>query len=526
MTKKNLSTLTDKDKKLILKLHQENTSEQRDYKIHKKYGVDFRTARRWIEKLGYSEPIDDNNNEFYKAARERSLVNAKYYILTSAQNATEVHSNFWNNILAFKEKIGAELHVSPYKYKNPTTRKENKDQESESWWDERVVPYLDLGEVRLHKNLIFVASNKIAATSPNPLAKKETVTGVSSAIFAHPRQQIKSLPVLKGYHKKRIMTTGTCTELDYSETNAGFLGRFHHTLGFVLVEIRDNDIFHARCISADKSGNFIDVAFEVTDGVVSMAKNPLAIILGDLHIGFHKPKRLEAAINLYGEMYPNNIVLHDIFDGVSINPHEKDNPINRIKLHKQGKLNLESEINLMMAHLTDINNTFNKVHIVKSNHDVFLDRYINSQDWRKDIMNGEIYLQLATKAIYAENGLIPYLIEEKFGQEINCLGYNSSLIIGDYECGLHGDKGSNGAKGSPRALSSQAKKTITAHGHGYWLLDGSIGVGTCTEIHEGYAKGLSSWGWADAIINANGKAQLLIWEELADGSFAFTTLLD
>jgi hypothetical protein len=522
MATKKFRDLTPEDIQFIKDAHYNNPSTVRDELIKEKFKMNISRARTWVMDLGLSKNQVNKHNPYKIAAYNRNLEDSKYYIITAAQNATKVHDGLWGNIIAYKEKLGASLHVIPYNYKNPTSRKEKAEQEDENWWDERTVPYLDLGTHTLHKNLVLLSSNKISATSGTPLAGKEGVTGQKSCIIGHPRQQLKSLPVLKGKHKKRILTTGACTIKDYSLSNAGFLGEFHHILGFAIVEIRDNNIFHVRQVSADENGDFIDICMVVKDGVVTKGSIPEAIIFGDLHAGFHDEQRVDIAMEIYSRMKPKNVVLHDVFDGYSINPHEKDSPIKRLKMHKQGKLCLATEIEDLMNLLSKFNESFENIHIVKSNHDLFLDRYINGTDWRKDLINAEIYFELAAKAVSAENGLIPCLIEEYLEGQINCLGYNDSLVIANHELALHGDKGSNGSKGSPRSFSRLPDKCIVAHGHGTWVLDGAMQVGTCTKIQEGYAVGLSSWIWADAILHPNGKAQLLIWED----NYTFTTLLD
>ena len=41
------------------------------------------------------------------------------------------------------------------------------------------------------------------------------------------------------YLPKMMMTTGSCTVKNYTDSKAGKKGEFHHTLGFVIIEIKD-----------------------------------------------------------------------------------------------------------------------------------------------------------------------------------------------------------------------------------------------------------------------------------------------
>jgi len=102
-------------------------------------------------------------------------------------------------------------------------------------------------------------------TAVNPMSGFEGLTGHQSCIIGHPKVQLKSLPVLEGYHIKVMMTTGACTVANYSDTKAGKKGEFHHVLGFAFVEIRDNDIFYMRQITATDDGSFINLNHKVVN---------------------------------------------------------------------------------------------------------------------------------------------------------------------------------------------------------------------------------------------------------------------
>ena len=118
---------------------------------------------------------------------------------------------------------------------------------------------------------------------------------------------------------------------------------------------------------------------------------------------------------------PEVVVMHDVFDGESVNPHEQQNPIKQHEMCVNGKNDLTSEINLTLSFVSTISAISKKVVITKSNHDDFLDRYIANMDWRKDISNAEAYAKLASVALSgkAKKGLFPYLVEEKF-PDVKC----------------------------------------------------------------------------------------------------------
>ena len=101
-----------------------------------------------------------------KAVIFRRTVGGKTTILvTAAQNATPISVNFVKALEAHANAVNAaDILVIPYRYKNPTSRFGNKE-ENDEWWDERITPYLCNQRKRLNSNLILMGDIKIQATS-------------------------------------------------------------------------------------------------------------------------------------------------------------------------------------------------------------------------------------------------------------------------------------------------------------------------------------------------------------------------
>lgn len=485
--------------------------------VRGKYGIADRTLRDWVKFLQIS--LKSDSVDVLAKAKERKLGDAKYYMVTCAVNNTKVATKAWENMLAYAKKWGAEVSVIPLRYKNPTSRLEKENQPSKEWWDDRVMPYLDLNRHQIGHNLELLSDVKTQPTASYPLDGTHVLSGENSCIIGHPKMHMKPIPVLEGEHKKMAYTTGAITYPDYTDTKAGKKGEFHHCFGFVMVEV-DGLNNHIRQVPVADDGSFIDLIYEVRDGKVSEIDSVTAFRMGDIHVGDHDPEKIKASLGLINRLKPEYVILDDVFNGHSINPHEAKDPIIKYQRIREGRNTIDGEIREMIEWLHYFKKEANsKLVVVRSNHDDFLDRYVRSQDWKGDLVNAPEFMQYTGILLSgkAPKGLIPYLIEEEFGDEIITLTLDDSFRPGDIEHAHHGHIGANGSRGSALLFSNLPTKTMTAHTHSPWRLNGSSGVGTSTILRVGYNTGASSWRQSDAIEFNNGKHQHIIYQD--DGSF-------
>ena len=511
-----LTELSQMDIDLIKSIHNSLTSEKRDIFLAEHFGINQRTVRNWVSKLGIARDKVEATSEQLQAAKVRELKQSKYYLITAAQNATPVHANLFANMQKYANHIGAEICVIPYRYKNPTSTHTELQHDV---WESILTPYLDLNRHKLNDNLVLLSDFKVQPTASNPLDGLEGITGNKSAIIGHSRQHGKSLPVIAGNHVKALFTTGACTIENYTDSKAGKIGEFHHVLGFCIVEVVDNEIFHIRHVSADSDGNFIDLVHEVKDGIIYRAEPPKALVMADLHSEVTNKEVFNSTLLHITKLLPESIYLHDVADGLPVNPHEKENYVLRVKRYNEGKHLVKDSIQCIIGKVKEIQEAFaeSKIHVVRSNHDEFFDRWVNSHNWKNDIPNAQTYLELASMAIKSDIGIIPTIITEATNGAVNCLGYNESHKVMDIELSLHGHAGNNGAKGSIAQFRKLSNKGISAHNHGFAVLDGWMQVGSCTDRFQHFNKGTAGAAHAHAIITNNGKRQLLI---LSGGSFS------
>jgi len=485
------------------------------------FGKSERTVRKWCsDKLKFKSPIsDETNSDQYKKAKERVLdSNKKYYLVTWAQNNTNIHKKFFNNLLSYADFINADLHVIPGRYKNPTSIGVDTSKE---WWASELNMYLDATRNDVANNITIFGDIKIQPTATNPMSDLQGLCYMTSCIFGSPKVQLQPIPVLPGNKPRIMLTTGACTLPNYTDSKAGKKGEFHHTYGAVIVEVKDSETVFFRQITANNNGEFNDLYFNVSNGTVSRNQNIEAIVYGDIHAGEHDEVLMKTTKELIlNKLTPKHIVLHDIFSGQSINPHENKDPFIQFGKQINGKDSLGAELITMLDILEEFNKmTESNIVIVRSNHDDFLDRWLKNEDWKKQpsFKNSRLYMRLSDILLgqYEEtpnniNGVIPHIINEAYPRMIT-LGLKDSYIVKGFELAIHGHIGVNGAKGGAESFRKLNTKMISAHTHSTFRKDGLLVCGTSTHLRLNYNNGPSSWTQGHVIIDKYGKAQNIIF---------------
>lgn len=499
--------LTDKQIAKITKIYQDKNIRWEDKmaQLGKFIGKGERSVRNWVKQLGLTEskqPIAEQ----YSIAQERKFNDkSKYFIVTWAQNNTDVHKGFLNNIEAYAKHIKADIHVILGRYKNPTSIMYNAEEE---FWVNDVLPYADANRHDIHKYLSIMGDVKIQPTAVNPMTGMNALSDVNSCIFGAPKVQMEMIPVLDGEVPKMMLTTGALTLKNYVDSKAGKVGDFHHTFGFVIVEIKNDEVFFTRQVTADdENGSFSDLYFNVSNGIVKKIDTIAAAVLGDLHLGHHDDEVIDATLNvLLKKLKPTHLVLHDVFDGHSISHHESKDAFQLYRREQDGTNSVKREVDNMLEWLEKVK--LYNVTIVRSNHDDFIDRWLINSDWKKNIKNALEYIEYAHTILKgdAPKGIIPYLIEKKF-PKMTTLDRSTSFKVLGWELGQHGDVGANGSRGSLLQFRKLNTKCVVGHYHSPGRKDGGLAVGTSTKLRVGYNIGPSSWLQSHVIIHENGKAQ-------------------
>lgn len=486
-------------------------------------------TREWLVKLGFKQRQKEDPIQYKNAKIKKINKKSKRFIVTWAQNNTPVHEIFLRNMEAYAKKIGAQIIVIAGRYQNPTSVFSDKNFES---WHSRVEPYLYAGRESLHNHLVLVGDVKISPTASNPMTGMRGFSGSESCIFGHPKSQMETVPVLEGLPSKMMMTTGACTLANYTDSKEGKKGEFHHVLGFVVVEIKNNHKFFTRQVTATDDGNFYDLYYRTYfkggfkklnvvpgltflsdefegESIVEEINEIDAAILGDIHFGEHDQTVLDNTINvLFKKIKPKEVILHDIFNGHSISHHDRKDPFAQYRKEIEGKNDVDKEIVEMIEGLKPFADF--KTIIARSNHDDFIDRWLRDSDWKRDgsIKNAPAYMRFSAMILdnQAPKGIIPTIVEKEYPEMIT-LGRSDSYRIHDWEVGQHGDIGASGSRGSVNQFKELNTKMIIGHSHSPSRKNGVIQVGTSTHLRVGYNIGPSGWVQTHAIVHADGKCQ-------------------
>src|SRR5690606_26953846 len=113
-----------------------------------------------LQRSGFLDKSDNKPieaSEEYQEALKRKPKRSKYYLISSCQAETPVHKQFWHNMKAFAEHIGAEILIQPSRYKNPTSLESNQKvktaEKNKGMWANEVREHLYATAVNLNKYL-------------------------------------------------------------------------------------------------------------------------------------------------------------------------------------------------------------------------------------------------------------------------------------------------------------------------------------------------------------------------------------
>lgn len=169
--------------------------------------------------------------------------------------------------------------------------------------------------------------------------------------------------------------------------------------------------------------------------------------------------------------------------------------------------------------------------VVNSNHDRHLERYLKEIDWREDAENAELILQLTARCLRAIRlddrafNLVEYALKEGAPaglvtalESLDFLAEDQSDVIlkqvdGGIECGLHGDRGANGSRGTPQGIARMGRRINMADKHTAEIVDLVYVAGVSGQLDMGYNKGPSSWTQAHIVTYNNGcRAIVSVWK--------------
>lgn len=449
----------------------------------------------------HSDVIFDLNG----AKINSKIPKSKVYVITCAVTESKVHEGFKRNLDVYCKVRGAQLIIQPVF---------NKAKGNATLDPILADACIMLDKLALNENITLVGiKNNSRGVDPSTGLPRAEHRG-SSIIVPSTKQRLKYIATGIDKLPNAIMSPGSITIPNYTSSylmidKSSYLAGMDHVMGAVIVEIQDNKIFHFRQIQADEKGTFIDLGVRYKNGKAIKEKAE-ALVLGDWHSGEGSPTAISACIEQIKLLKPKYLILHDFYSGNSTSHHVVGKEITLGKMAKAGKLSIESELSYAAKDLDMLAKLVDNVVIIKSNHDDFLERYLNEGRYIKDSHNHILALELAS-AMAAGHNPVKYGVE-KFGSKaknVRWLAEDESFMIANIECGQHGHRGSNGGKPSINSLENAYLNSITGHSHTPQIQRGVYVVGTTTETNPDYGKGATSWMNCNAVVYSNGQRQLI-----------------
>lgn len=523
----------EEQRKQIAELYSKHAGKVSD--IARAMGLARSTVWEHLQKLGIKKPIAGGKQRAAEIKEPRpNSGSVKRFILTSAQNNTFVHEDFWKNVEAMAKHYDAKILVGTFSYNQNNFGKlsvkngTKKEYEDELWYDPKITPYISDAPRELAPGLKWSGNMNILPTEDNPISGLETYSGSASIIFPHTKVEMRSIATMPDMPVKMIYTTGTVTLMNYLQKKLGIKAEHHHRYAFLLVEVDSDGNWWVRQVAARKNGrNIQDLNVIVEDGVVSTDGTAEAITWGDLHATNSQPEVVESSLTMLDALRPKYQFIHDVMEGVSINRHlMKTGPYPHEGFHRwlRGLHRVDEELRQTRVILEKYLRPWCKTVAPDANHDGhWLENWLTRFDYRVDPANAELFLRMQNFAYSQirermcppkDVNLMQYAFEKEAGLKAGAVKFllpDESFTVDEVELGCHGHLGPNGSFGSPSNLAKIGKKATTAHTHSAGIFHGLYVAGTSSKLTKDwdYTMGPSSWSWSHVVQYPNGQRAIV-----------------
>lgn len=377
-------------------------------------------------------------------------------------------------------------------------------------------------ELKLNKNVIIsdikmTAKQIDATTGLKRIAQRE-----GTMIIANPSLFLQHMTA--GINKnttKAIMTSACITKPDYqSDTymsdRTGYIANHDHCIGAIIVEVKDNKVFHFRQVQMADDGVLYDINKKYyPDGRIESNK-PKLIRMPDYHVDETDPLAKAVWKELIELCSPEYASVEDFFNGTSINPFERKNIILRAAKYKKGLLNLEDELERCADEMNEILTWegLNQLVYIYGNHEKFVPRYLSECEYMKDPINYDMGILLAEKMKSGWNP-VQWALQKHFGLDKDVIFLKETESFkpsGVIENGFHGHLGLNGARNPTLTGLENIGPCSAMHNHCAGIRRDVFRGGTSTYLRAdkiGYIEGASSWTQTCIIEHENGSRQLI-----------------
>lgn len=514
--------------------------------VARELGINRSTVQKHLKDAGEFGPIYTGTlGDITPQDMELPKGGVKRYLLTSAQNNTQLHEKFWQNLLAYKEFLNAELMVARYTY-NKASYSSSKavkpgnlptdDDKGEAWWHYALDPYVcDDRErhgdcrYRLAPGLQWCAEMNILPTQILPLSGLNSYTGRDSAIFPHAKVAMESVASARSEATKFNYTTGSVTLRNYIKKKTGLLAEELHRYGASIVEVNEQGDWWVRQIIADESGTFYDIpdfgakgAVKLENGDVTTGHPIEAANWGDIHASEAELEQIDIAWkgdeSIIDTLQPKYQFMHDIQSFRSRSHHEMKKFGRMFKKWMGGEDSVEEEVKVTAEVLNMANREGTTMVVVSSNHDRHGERWLDEADYRKDPLNAEFFLEAQLSRVKAYRCQEDWDFNEWSLERAGVppttifLKQDDSFVVCGVEMAMHGDEGPNGARGSTSNLRSLGRPVNKGHDHTA-TIRGNVYSAGAMQLQFVYMSGPSSHSVSHIVTYPNGsRAIITVWD--------------
>lgn len=455
---------------------------------------------------------NDRNNElaeYYKTKKAEGKT--ARFVIASLTNNSRINSKFMDTLEGYCDINDAMLGIIPIHYKNISLFQ---DKTYIKTWSKRATPYMIDGIITVGRNVDIMADAKIQATAVNPLSGLGPIGGSRSTIYGHPQLAHECVPTPASMNAKRMWTTGSVNIGSYSRTKEGYKGKFHHTMSALVVESYKGDTW-VRQLGCDTKGGFHDLGTYYCGDTTREASIDV-LTPGDTHEMFQDPKVADttyfAKDSICAMLKPKHIMFNDILDGYSGSHHHLNDALLQYEKHVKGTNNYRAELDSLVKFLESLEEG-PQFHIVPSNHDQHLYKFLNRANVNEDHVNALFIAEMQyamRKAINEDRDPSPLklFLDEYCSLDINYLDVNKPYIINKVDHSQHGDQGPNGSRGSARGLAKASMKMTIGHTHSSRIEKGVFQSGASAKRMD-YERGISQRTQAHVLQYENGKRTIV-----------------
>lgn len=422
-------------------------------------------------------------------------------VITHVADGSTINTEMFNTLMVYCKKNNAKLGIL---WGKPFRKRDSFSKETFNL----LKPYLATAFEFEKDEKCQAKSASIPCTQKNPLMNLDKLcTNFNTTLVGCPKQYLKILPYKQFDSYRLACSTGTLSNADYKDTISGEIDFKYHTNGAILLEYNQLQSRYVVRNLIYEDDVLCDLNFEYTSEGYKEVKSVPAMVLGDLHLPDEDPEFISKTRKQFKSLKPKDVMIHDLASWNSISHHESTKYLTKCMNRTEDTMTLNAEVNAVVNHLYSFTKGFDHINfnVVNSNHDCFIEKWLNDGEFVKDTANAKIGAQLFLE--YLDNGNI---FSRILPNNFKLLTKNTSFNILGYELSEHGDCGISGARGSVNSFNKGFEKIIIGHTHSPEIREKTFVVGTLSKLIQNYnQKGMTTWAASNAVIHSNGTVQLL-----------------